>query len=116
MSLERMRHDPQMSAYEEVDVSNLTVAEREAVQEAVEAVVNRDIERVRELLSEADRENAADFWIWANDYGRHGRLTLANAPRSYRGMGDQRRHRRDRLRPRRFNVGDDRPDGPDTPG
>jgi hypothetical protein len=34
--------------------------------------------RVRQLL--ANPEDAADFWIWADSYGREGRLSLITPP------------------------------------
>jgi hypothetical protein len=69
-----------MSAHNEVDISALTSAEREAVLEATVAVVNRDVERVRHLLREEHKQHAADFWIWADDYGVEGRLRLVDPP------------------------------------
>lgn len=59
-------------------VKQLTTEDREAVREAMEAVVGRDVDRVRALL--ADPESAADFWMWADDYGREGRLSLLMPP------------------------------------
>ena len=59
-------------------VSNLRADEREALVRAVEAVTARDVGQVRELLENSD--DAEGFWVWADDYGAGGRLTLVMPP------------------------------------
>lgn len=65
-------------AMDENVVESLSFEDRKALKTAVEAVVSRDAGRVRALL--ADPEDAASFWIWADDYGRYGRLSLVAPP------------------------------------
>jgi hypothetical protein len=65
---------------EEVSATNLSPAQRACIVEAVQAVVRRDVERVRELMYSPWREHADAFWTWADEYGDHGRLELVMPP------------------------------------
>jgi hypothetical protein len=60
------------------DISELSPTELEAVRSAVEAVVTRDVERTAARLADPDR--VSEFWRWADDYGRQGRLDLVMPP------------------------------------
>jgi hypothetical protein len=71
-----------VTAENEVNVSHLTELERVEVEEAVEAVVRRDVERVRVLLPPSQQDEPASFWTWANNYGSHGQLDLVRPPGS----------------------------------
>jgi hypothetical protein len=69
-----------MPAENEVNVSDLTEAERIKVEEAVEAVVTRNVERVRMLMPPDRPDHAETFWMWADNYGSSGRLDLSKPP------------------------------------
>ena len=68
-----MEYDPEMGT------SGLTEAERRAVEEAIDAAVSRDEGRVQDLLSPG-HVDPSTFWMWADDYGSHGRLDLVLPP------------------------------------
>ena len=61
-----------------MDDDQLSAADLEAIRDAVEAVVRRDERRLAAVL--ADPAAAATFWMWADDYGFHGKLDLVMPP------------------------------------
>ena len=64
----------------EVTVAELTSAQRECIVVAVDAVVRRDVDRVRELSYPPWRKHAEVFWTWADEYGDLGPLDLIMPP------------------------------------
>ncbi len=46
------------------------------------AVASRDVDRIRPMLDLSRHHTPEDFWMWADDYGDQGSLTLVVPPGS----------------------------------
>ena len=66
----------------DLDATQLTDAELVAVERAMHAVVSRNADRIRPMLDASRHHTPEDFWMWANDYGDQGSLTLVVPPGS----------------------------------